>query len=388
MIGPFRYIFGYAVITLEKTDIPSALTKLCVARISFDALADGRIVFPLWALTRVKKLLSDYKIIELSRGGLPIKLRKLFGRWGIIAAIIVFVFFEILSSLIVWDVRIVGEVSDEEGELIKEELSSSGLSVGALWHRLDKNKVEESLLFNSELVGWLNINRRGTVAYVSVVKKDIHKDEDNIKTGYSSIVAARDCVIEDILVKNGIALVEKGESVRRGQVLISGVIPTDKGGGYLYAEGKVIGSFSEKLSIRVEGALAEKVYIGEPTRDLSINFFGKDINIFKKFGNCTESCDIIEEKEDVYILGVRLPISYTVRKIQKYELRERRLTELEMARLAREKLSSCLRDRLGEGELISLISRVNISDSAYQLEADIVICENIAENKEFQFIVE
>ena len=387
MIEIVRYIFGYAIVFLEEKDLSIAATRLSGLGVSCEIFPDGRVIIPRLALTRVKEKLSDIQILKIIEGGLPSFLMGLVKRYGIIAAIFIFVILELLSSSVVWDVRIEGELSDIEGQEIREELSCAGLSVGKFWNRLDKDKIESELLIRSDSISWLNINRRGSVAYVSVVKKVHHEDEKK-PSGYSNVVASRDAVIMQILVKDGISLVEVGESVREGQILISGVIPTDKGGGYLYADGEVIARFSENITVRIDSLVTEKVYVEEKKRDFQINFFGININIFKKYGNSSKLCDIIEKKEDVCILGVRLPISYTVREISEYELVERKLSVADMTRLAREELSTRLNERLATGELISVKTSASISEDYYEMTASIVLSENIAKNKEFEFIAE
>ncbi len=387
MIGIVRYIFGYAVITVDEEDISRAITRLLNLKISCEVISGGEIIIPLFALKRVREKLKDIEIRSISECGAPIHLRALSKRRGIILAIAVFLMLQLLSSFVLWDIRLEGEFSEEENGSILEELSSSGLSVGKFWLSLDRDKIEAEVLAKSERISWLNINRRGTVAYVSIVKKEIHEEEKKPQ-GFSNVVASRDGVIEDILVKEGIALVSRGESVRGGQMLISGVIPADKGGGYLYAEGEVIARFSEEVRARATATLTEKVYKSEKKRDFMINFFGLNINIFKKYGNSPELCDIIEKKQDVYILGVKLPISYTIREICEYELKEKRLTLSEMTSIAREEMEKKLRERLDCGELISIKTSASYEDDYYELIASIVMLEDIAENKEFEFNLE
>lgn len=387
MIGIVRHIFGYAIISLDEKDTAVAITRLLQMKISFDALPDGRIIIPHLALTRVKKKLSNIEIKSVSFGGLPTKVKGFFKRYGIALAIFLVILLELLSSSVVWDIRIEGDFSDSEKNELLDELSLSGLEVGNFWCRLDKDKIERDVLISSDNISWLNINRRGTVAYISAVKKVYHEEEQKPK-GYSNVVASRDGIIEEILVKEGIAVVEVGESVRAGELLITGVIPTDKGGGYLYAQGEVVARFSMDIVARAEAVVSEKVYVGEKKQDFIINFFGFNINIFKKYRNSSMLCDIIEKKEDIYILGVKLPISYTVREIYEYELAKRKLSIADMTALAREELTNKLNDRLKDSELISIKTTASFTEDYYEMKASIVLSENIAKNKDFEFKAE
>ena len=180
------------------------------------------------------------------------------GRVGIFLGLFLVLVFSVLTSGVVWDVRIDG-ADDEEVKEILEDLSAAGLDIGARWNKLDTGLIEINFLAASDSIGWVNINRRGNVAYVRVKDKTVYLQEEE-PTGYANLVAARDCVIEDIKVECGYAMVKKGESVRAGEVLISGVIPSELGGGFCYASGQVTGRYSDTVSVSVSRFASEKIY--------------------------------------------------------------------------------------------------------------------------------
>ena len=118
MIGIVRYIFGYAVVFLEKKNLSIAATRLSGLGVSCEILPDGRVIIPRLALTRVKEKLSDIKILNIIEGGFPSLLGSFAKRYGIIAAIFILILLELLSSSVIWDVRIEGELSDIEGQTL------------------------------------------------------------------------------------------------------------------------------------------------------------------------------------------------------------------------------------------------------------------------------
>ena len=124
----------------------------------------------------------------------------------------------------------------------------------------------------STAVAWLNINRRGTVAYVTVLEKEVHGQE--VKEGYSNVVAACDAVIEEISVVRGVACVKVGDSVKKGDLLISGVLPEEQGGGFCYAEGEIFGRVSESISVSVDEYKIKKTEKNSEIAHLDIKIFG------------------------------------------------------------------------------------------------------------------
>ena len=212
-------------------------------------------------------------------------------RYGAMLGIFIVAFLILFSSDVVWDVRIEGCVTGAEDK-IKKELSNAGFGIGSRWSKTDKSEVEVAVLEASEHVSWININRRGTVAYVTVVDKHTHKVEEK-KEGYSNVVASCDAIIEEITVKRGVAVVKAGDTVKKGDVLISGIISTETGGGFCYAEGTVIARVSDTVSVVSGKSRFEKVYEEEKKHSFSIKFFGKTINIFKSYRNFSKEYDII-----------------------------------------------------------------------------------------------
>ena len=287
-------LFGYVTVKISPHDIPTLAGRMMRLGISAGISSDGVINVRYSRIKRFEELLSDVEYNVSDPKGLFGALYRLRKRYGFIAAALISLVLLVLSRTVVWDVRIEGVEEDVREELISV-LSDSGLSVGMPWHKIDKSSVEAKALLASDGVGWINVNRRGTVAYVTAVPKTVVETDD--KRGvYSNVVAERDCVIEKITVKRGVAMVKVGETVKAGDVLISGVIPTELGGGVCYAEGSVIGRFSDGTTCFLTAKESEKVYYNASCAKINVKLFKKDINIFKTYRNFDGSCDIIEKK--------------------------------------------------------------------------------------------
>jgi similar to stage IV sporulation protein len=374
LLGYFRF----RVAPEEKVKVSDIFLRNGMS-VSFDK--SGGFMVGYRQKSRVERLLTGKVSYEVSepRGifGFLVSNKK---RYGAIFGIVFVLIIAYFSSRIVWDVRIEGADGESE-EKILEELSMAGLSEGKLWKRLDRAEIEIKALGISDSVGWLNINRRGNVAYVKVSKKELHAPEQK-QDGFASIVAARDCVIEEIIVKSGYATVKKGESVRAGEVLISGVIPTELGGGLCYAEGEVIGRYPDRVSVVAERQKEEKSYGERELLSLSVNFFGFNINIFKKTRQSEGLCDIIKEKERIKLLK-RLPISVEKSYLIPYETVSVKLSDEEMTALASERLCEALADFLKDKEPKRLSAAGEFFEGGYRMVCDTVVSSDVTEIKEF-----
>jgi similar to stage IV sporulation protein len=328
-----------------------------------DSLLSGRIKY------QKSELLGMY--------GFVYKNRK---RYGAMLGILLSAFLIFFFSDVVWDVRIEGCLTGNEEEIARE-LSEVGFSVGDRWSKIDKNEVEVSLLKNSELVSWVNVNRRGTVAYVSVIDKYLGKDEK--KTGYSNLVAERDGIIEEITVKEGFAVVKAGDTVKKGDVLISGILPSELGGGFCYATGTVIARVSESITVFSQKKVVEKVYEEEQKHAFSIKFFGKNINIFKSYRNFDKEYDIIENNKDLILCNTRIPFSLVSEIKRFYTLSERTLSESELKEKAEILLEKEIAKRLMASAPNEIITEGNLTDGGYTLKAFVVYSTDIGRDLGF-----
>ena len=80
----------------------------------------------------------------------------------------------------------------------------------------------------------------GTKAYAKIVeRKNVEKDE--LKNEPCNIVSDKDGVVEKILVRTGVKSVNNGDTVVKGQVLISGSLSSENSvSRNVHADGKVV----------------------------------------------------------------------------------------------------------------------------------------------------
>lgn len=382
-------LLGCVKFKISNIDIQSAAELFLVNDISVVFARDGSFFSRQSRRDIIMKILSDGGIAFSCSDviGLPGIVKKYKKRIGIMASMVLTAFLFVLLNGKVWDVRI----ECDDGNLnsaIERELADAGVYVGAEWKKIDGSKVEARLLELSDNVAWVNINRRGNVAYVEVIKKEIHSIPEETH-GYANIVASCDCIIEEITVNCGVPVVKVGQSVKRGDLLISGIIPTELGGGFCYADGEVKGRYSARLEAVADATAHEKIYTESYTDKVYFNFFDFSINIFKNYSNSPEKYDIIEEKKNFSVnSSKRLPFSFSKTVVKGYETVLKKLSSDEMISLATKKMQQMLSEYLCDKELLSISSGGGFSDQGYTLYSDIVCRGSVAKTREFEFISE
>ena len=384
MVGIDKIIFGYRRIRVREEDC-AALANLLLS-LGMSARLDADNSFALKERECKALLAAASGKIELYVSeplGIPGFIKKNRKRYGTAAGLLFAVFTLVFLSGLVWDVRIVGEYSLDEDK-IKAELDKAGLSVGSFWHGLDKNAIENRVLLGCEDISWIAINRKGCVAYVQLSEKEGGgKPADEAQ--YTNIVAACDAVIEEITVMKGVALVKPGDVVRRGDILISGIYPDELGGGFCHADGAVMGSVKETLTVeasRIEEMISEKERRRVKTK---INIFGFSLNIFKNYGNYPEPCDIIEEKEDLMLFGkFKLPVKifreYSVERVSERIVH----SDSSLTDKARELMTEKIREVTAGADILKLKTDGGFTESGYRMKTEIVYSRNIAEDIPFE----
>ncbi len=376
-------LFGYRKVTIDEAD-KRMLADILLKK-NFSIKFEGCSFFISERSFQRLKIYLDGKIDYTSGElfglwGLIKKSRK---RYGLFLALTLSIIMTLFANSVVWDIRIEG-TDAECHEAILSELDSVGLSVGRFWHKIDKSEIEAHMLDDSEYVSWLNINRRGTVAYVKVMDKISHGDESQDE-GYANIVAERDCVIEEITVKSGVPLVKAGETVKAGQILISGVIPESMGGGFCHAEGTVRGRYTSTLDVSVPETELVKTASDKKIKKISLIFFGKEINIFKIYRNSQDECAIIRDKRDIRLPGgKKLPLGTVKTYELSYTLEERSLTEDEMIARAGVQMRERLRTELLGKELLRIKTSAEMAEGEYTMRTDYVCLSEIGKELKFE----
>ena len=375
-----RLILGYYVLRVAEKDIGAAADILLRASTPAAFSADGKAVISVFDISRVRELLDgqvEYTVSPLcGLSGVILRSRK---RYGVIIGLILSLLVGALTLGMVWDVRIEGD--EVKAAYVIEELRAAGFSVGSRWSVANLSEIEARVLASSERIGWINVNRRGTVAYVEVRERSTH-DPVEKPSGYANVVAKFDATVEEITVKQGSAAVVPGESVKAGELLISGI---GAGGELCYAEGEVRARTSESVEVFVPNTETVKEYGEERLCSVRIEIFGFSINIYKNYGNSEDKCVIIEKTKEFSLPGgVRLPFSIVSEYKTEYTEKTQTLTQSQMISLASYRLRVKTVAALADADLIRISTSGELTDGGYVMRSDIIAVRDISKVSVFE----
>jgi similar to stage IV sporulation protein len=175
----------------------------------------------------------------ISRHGLPFRMARLSRRKTFAGGMFVFVAALFILSTLVWNVRIEGNSAIPE-EKIRSAARSEGIFAYQWSFRL-QDAASLSLRMARRLpeAAWIGVDKKGTSITITVI--DSTKPEQKPLLGPRHLVAKTDAVITRVIAENGRPKVERNDRVRKGDVLISGVLGEGAHSKLVVSKGKVMG---------------------------------------------------------------------------------------------------------------------------------------------------
>ena len=311
--------------------------------------------------------------------GLFALIRRYRLRVGMFLGAFIFAISVYSSSLFVWDVNVSGNESLTADEIC-DMLESHGFGIGSFIPSADTDRICARIVLEAGNLSFMKINMRGTVANVEIKERKASavKDEESFP---SNLVAAYDGQIEWLEVTGGMSAVAPLQAVRKGELLVSGVIDSPALGYRLVrARGEVYARVTLKYESEIPLKTTEKVYTGEEITKKIIKFFAKPLNLLKNTNIPYEKYDTIVNEEKLYLFGiVELPIFVTTFTYAEYTEAECTLTEEEATARARRDIERKCADLLYGAQILSRFTTVTGGEDSLIMQEEIYCIINIAE---------
>ncbi len=230
-----------------------------------------------------RKLLSlnlEGLTIELVENfGIPVTVKKYRKRVLLCLLPAIFVLSSYVFSLFIWKVEVDGGDKALQEKVLKA-ISENGVFVGALKNKIDRYDVKRQAIMSVDELSWLWVDIRGTSAKVKIRERKPHLDLIPINEP-SDVIAMHSGLIESMQVYCGVPLFTKGQSVKKGDVLVTGVftsenenIPTY----YHHATADVFLRLRESKTIIIPKKTIKKTPTGNKKSIYRINFEKNNIN--------------------------------------------------------------------------------------------------------------
>lgn len=284
------------------------------------------------------------------RKGLPFVLAGAKRDWTFTLGLVLFFTVLKVLSLFVWQVNYTGQ-REYTKETIRKEVTAMGVYPGMLRSNLDCDSIERNLRERYENMSWVSAEEKGCVLNIKIKEGTAEKKTEEQDTRPRHLVAPCKGVVESIVTREGTALVKKGMTVKKGDILISGVVEIKddsdtvikKNG--VHADGEVTIVTEKKYTDSINVRYMAKNKTGKDIRVMTVQWNGTRFSIknpLKWFDNST-SYDIMNNVcVDQEFIPLKLDLKVTERRYIAYEPHEAEYSEQEAKDILQSRMAAKL----------------------------------------------
>lgn len=281
-------------------------------------------------------------------GGLPARLRRFRGRQVLGAGLLFFAAGLYLLSSFVWIIQVEGN-ERVSGEEILSYCADLGLRPGAWKQGVEPAEITKALLEGFEDISWVSVGITGTDVTIKVAET-IEKAPVIDKETPCDMIATTDGVVLKITAERGTPLVQTGDVVKKGDVLISsqvmiGLEGEEQHPAYVAAEGVVTARIWNRLTEELPLTYEVPVFATEEETNTSLSFWGYEVDFIKPSIQGEFQREILFQKE-LALGDFKLPIAVKKERIQPYvmETKSRTIEEAkaQLTEILREKTTQSL----------------------------------------------
>lgn len=376
MLWLYRFIFGY--LTLEFSgDISETILNIC-----------ARNGLSVWSAKRVREKIRccmtvrEFRLLpNLVRGsGIRVHIRRKYGlpfitarykkRTGlVVGAALFFLFLQVMSGFI-WTVEVTGNTSVPSEDIITacEEI---GIYEGVPKKSINTQNYKQRLLLKLDSLAWASLNIEGCRLTVNVTEVKT-KDEESAEP--TNLKARADGVIKKIDITSGNCVVKVGQTVHKGDLLVSGVIERADSTEFVRSQGSVTAVTEREITVSADWEKTVKEKTGKSRKKSVLSFFGIKLPLY--LGCEHQSYESRLEVSEAKLFGKTLPIRLYTREFEYYREKKVKLSreelEKELKRLLDEKIKE---EKIEDYELKN--SEITETESGLMLKVIISAEEDI-----------
>ena len=335
-------------------------------------------------LRRLEALMGQAggSLVIRKRQGIYWKIGKLYHRPVLIGLLVLLLFSSCFLPTRIFFVRTEGNRQIPAGQILSAA-ETCGIRFGASRKRVRSEKVKNALLARLPQLQWAGINTSGCTAVISVRERAEEAREP--EKPFSNLIATQDGYILSQVVLKGTPMFSPGESVMKGQILVSGY--TDCGicirAGR--AEGEILAQTGRNLSAVMPKTAAIIGEIRDRNYEISLLIRKKRINLWKSSRISDAVCGRMYAEYFVSLPGgFRLPIAICVDQYPEYQVSESTVTEEAALKQLQDFSDRYLLRQTVAGQILKKQQTLLEQEGVYRLQSRYTCTEMIGREQEEQ----
>jgi len=286
LVRIFNYLKGYLLVSVDGYFLERFI-NMCIRNDVFIwdihkmSSAKMRVKISVRAFRRIRPiaLRTKSRVRIYRRRGLPFVVHKYRKRRGILIGLCLFAAMMFYFSSFVSGVEITGN-EHLETQVIEEYLAEFGVSARRMIRNIDEHVVRDQMMTAIPELAWIGINIQGSKIFVDVQERNIIPERIP-ETVPCNIVATRGGVVELMNIRSGFSIVNVGDAVSEGDLLVSGVFDSDVAGvRYVHSFGEVFARTWYEQTLEFPLNFEERVDTGRERNKRAIRFGNLQINLY------------------------------------------------------------------------------------------------------------
>lgn len=378
-------VFGCVKLKIDGFDtnlIMDSISKCCRV---IELYMENETVYAVVPIVKEREVISicerrGYSVEVIARKGVYPYIIRYHKRVGIVIGIGLCILGILFLSNIALRVRVVGANSEEAEKKIRELAAQEGIKAGAYIPSMNFLKLEARLFELSDDIAWVSIGHSGSVITINVSMPTIGVESEERRIP-CNIVASRDGVIvkADVLVGEFTSLI--GSAVKKGDLLVSGIVENSNGMAYYrHSIANIIAEYNQTITIE-QGLYDVDISDGAVHYMKYLQFFELDIPISRN-PDTGESYVSAERIETVKFFGITLPISVKTVEYTEQISKIKTYTVQEAENVLYERLKGYEEYLLSSQEIVSKNVNMEQIDGIVRLTADYTLRGDICQDSE------
>lgn len=287
-----------------------------------------------------------------------------------------------VMTLFIWDIQIIGNESYEKKEILSY-VTENHVRGGQLIKTVDTIALEEALRTKFEKFAWVSCEIKGTCLVIHI-KETINLHVENKSSKPSNLVAVKDGLVTSMITREGTPMVEVGQKVKKGDVLISGIISYQNDSkevfdeAFVAADGDIVAKTTYSYKDEFLLSFYEKNCLEEYKHGGYFTFFGKEcLHYEPRLKDKEYDKKVIEHH---FKLGKTFyfPISFTHIRYEAYSLKRKTYSKQEAKQEANKHFQEFCKDLSKKGvQILENNVKIRVNGDTMSSSGTITVLEPI-----------
>lgn len=330
---------------------------------------------------------SGIRVRITGKIGLPFFMHANRKRQLLFAGIIVALFLVYFMSFFIWDIGFEGNVRYTD-EMLLKYLNNNGYHACMFKKSITCEDIEAMLRLEYNDITWVSARIDGSKLVIAINENTVINESEEAAVSPEDIVSEVDGVITGIITRSGTPMVKTGDTIVKGQTLVSGVLDiyddsdTIINRHFVAADADIFARTVINYLDEMKFLNEYRAYTGRKRQRYYLmvkDFKLESFNIKKGYGQY----DLRNEQGRLCIgESLYLPVRWGKIVEEEYEINEYVCTEDEAAAVLNDKLNEYIEKLIKKGiQIVDKNVKIGKSDDSYILSGEITVIKQIGESR-------